>query len=194
VLRRIERVGVPLLTNGVIAMVTKLASCFVALGLGALLAGCSEMTTEQKMQKYMESYYPSSGDNLYEVAFDWGAYVIKTEAVGGAAAQGVNTAYRGYIVMRPRPKAKSTEQGLAVYLINPKGEVWKTGALAEIPLSKQRDEVVVIKEGNSTSTSTKTIHSVSEPVIDHFLDKKSQWRRHGVLERNGDKSTLKLAT
>jgi len=174
-------------------MSIKFASCLAAFGLGALLVGCSKPTTEQRMQKHMEFYYPSTGDYTYEVVFDWGVYAIKTEAAMAQTVHRDSESYRSYIVMRPRPKAGSVEQGLAIYLINPKGEVWKTTDVG-IAASRQREEVEVTKDEGGTATMTRTIQSISEPVIDHFLDNAKRWQRYGTLEPgNGQKSTLVLA-
>ena len=53
----------------------KLKTILAALCATFLLAGCEESLDDQ-MTEYMEFYYPSSGAFWYDIAFDWGSYLI----------------------------------------------------------------------------------------------------------------------
>jgi hypothetical protein len=141
-----------------------------------------EKTLEQQMQEYMEFYFPTSGQYTYNIAFDWGEYIITTGATGEEELHPDSEPYRGYITMRPIISDSTLVQNLPTYLITPKGVVWQNFNTAGIPASSHREEITVEKSGSTTSTSTVTIESVSEPVIDNFQENKQNWEKYGKLE------------
>ena len=153
-----------------------------------IIGGCSE-STEEQMEKYLEFYFPSTGSYFYEIKFDWGTYLIVTEAKPGEEVHDDSKPYRGFVTMRPSV-AGAGEESFPIYLVTPQGEVWTSNRHDAIPKEKQRKEVVV--DGSSTMTST--ITSASEPVIDDFLANKAQWKRHGSLTTKGDKSEFERAS
>ncbi len=145
---------------------------------------------ETQMQKYMEFYYPSTGQFVYHVTFDWGEYTITTEAKLGETVHQDSKPYVGYITLRPKVVKPTSDINPAIYLITPTGEVWKTSDSDKIPKLKEREEVTEEKSNNMTTINTLTIQSVSEPVIDHFRAHPQSWARFGKLINQGKKVKL----
>jgi len=151
-----------------------------AMVLMAGLMGCTK-TVESQMQDYLEFYYPTSGIYYYQINFEWGDYIIDTGASADEELHPDSELYRGYITARTSTAVTPEGEKLHTYLVTPKGEVWITDA-SDIPETKTRQEVVIEKTDSGTSTSTSTINSTSEPVIDHFLNHKDAWKKYGTLK------------
>ena len=149
-----------------------------------VVAGCSK-STEDQMREYIEFYYPTTGEYTYEIVFDWGLYVITTSHKPDEQVHPDSEPYKGYIVMRPSPK-ESSQKEFPLYLITPEGSVWTHAISDAIAETKTREEVVTEKSGSVTSTSITTINSPLEPVVDHFLSHKEEWKDHGRLVKDGD--------
>ena len=147
---------------------------------------CSK-TVESQMQEYIEFYYPTSGTFYYQIAFEWGDYVIDTGASFEEELHADSELYRGYITARTSVAATPDGEKLRTYLVTPKGDVWTTEA-TDIAETKSREEVVEEKTDYGTSTSTTTINSSSEPVIDHFLANKDAWKKYGTLKSSDGKN------
>ena len=157
------------------------------------LMGCSK-TVESQMQEYLEFYYPTSGIYYYQINFEWGDYMIDTGASADEELHPDSELYRGYITARTSVAVTPEGEKLYTYLVTPKGEVWRTDA-GDIAETKSRQEVVIEKTDSGTSTSTTTINSTSEPVIDHFLNHKEAWQKYGTLKSTDGKSySLELET
>lgn len=155
------------------------------------LAGCTK-SVESQMQEYLEFYYPSSGTFYYQIAFEWGDYIIDTGASADEELHSDSELYRGYITARTSVAVTPDGEKLKTYLITPKGDVWITD-VTDIAETKTRKEVIEEKTDFGTSTSTTTINSSSEPVIDHFLANKDAWKRYGTLKsRDGKSYSLEL--
>ena len=154
-----------------------------------LVIGCGK-STEEQMREYVEFYYPTTGEYSYDIVFDWGSYVVTTSHKPDEQVHPDSEPYKGYIVMRPSPKERSQNQ-FPIYLIAPEGSVWTHPVSDDIPETKTREEVVTEKSGSVTSTSTTTINSPLEPVVDHFLSNKSEWKDYGRLVKDGDGYKLK---
>jgi len=165
-------------------MLTNLKMTVLIFALG--LMACSK-TVESQMQEYLEFYYPTSGTNYYQIAFAWGDYIIDTGASADEELHPDSELYRGYITARTSSATTPEGEKLYTYLVTPKGEVWITDA-NDIPENKSRQEVVIEKTDSGTSTSTTTINSTSEPVIDHFLNHKEAWKKYGTLKSTDGKS------
>lgn len=165
------------------AVVLCAVTCFL------LLAGCSK-TTEEQMQEYIEFYYPTTGQYTYEIMFDWGSYVIVTGANADEELHTDSQPYRGYTAMRPQPNPGGEKSNFSIYLITPEGDVVIITSGGEIPELKSRDEVTVEKTEYGTSTQTVTIQSPLEPVVDHFLAHRDQWRAYGKVESVSGRSTF----
>ena len=144
------------------------------------LIGCSK-TVESQMQEYLVFYFPSSGTFFYQIAFDWGDYTIETGASADEELHPDSELYRGYITARTSLSVTPEGEKLHTYLVTPKGDVWITDA-KDIPETKTRQEVVEEKTEYGTSTSTTTINSSSEPVIDYFFSNKDNWKKYGVIQ------------
>jgi hypothetical protein len=164
-----------------------------AIVLVAGLTGCTK-TVESQMQDYLEFYYPTSGIYNYQISFEWGDYTIDTGASADEDLHPDSELYRGYITARTSILTTPEGEKLHTYLVTPKGEVWITDA-GDIPETKTRQEVVIEKTDGGTSTSTTTINSSSEPVIDHFLNHKEAWKKYGTLKSTDGKNySLELET
>lgn len=155
-----------------------------------LLQGCSK-TVESQMQEYLEFYYPSSGSFYYQIVFEWGDYVIDTGAIPDEVVHPDSEKYKGYITARTSLSTTPDGEELKSYLVTPSGEVWTTTA-RDIPERSEREEVTEEKTQYGTSTSTTTINSSLEPLVDDFLISKSGWKKYGILKSSGGKSTLVL--
>jgi hypothetical protein len=147
------------------------------------LTACSN-NVESQMQEYLEFYYPSTGTNFYQIDFEWGSYMIDTGASADEELHPDSELYRGYITARASVAVTPGVEKLYTYLVTPKGNVWITEA-KDIPETKTRQEVIEEKTQYGTSTSTTTISSSSEPVIDYFLQNKEAWRKYGTLKTTG---------
>ncbi|MCB0281593.1 MAG: hypothetical protein KDF60_03360 [Calditrichaeota bacterium] len=141
-----------------------------------------EKTLEEQMQEYLEFYFPTTGQNSYEIVFEWGHYTISTGATANEELHPDSEPYRGYITMRPVISDSSKVQNLPTYLVTPKGEVWRSFNTKEIRASSHREEITVEKTDTATNTTTVTIESVSEPVIDNFQENRQNWEKYGKLE------------
>jgi len=151
-----------------------------------ILVSCTK-TVETQMQKYLEFYYPTTGTNYYEIAFDWGDYIIDTGASADEELHSDSEPYRGYVTARTSVTATPDGEKLYTYLVTPKGDVWITEA-KDIAESSDRQEVVEEKTDYGTSTSTTTINSTLEPVVDHFLKHKESWKKYGSLKSSNGKN------
>ncbi len=150
---------------------------------------CSK-TADAQMQMYLETYYPTSGTFSYQIAFDWGDYDIHTGANATEKLSPEAGPYRGFITMRPSVAMTNNNEQLKTYLVTPDGEVWTTTA-SDIPATITRKEVFTKKTQYGTSTTTKTITSASEPVIDYFKTHKGSWEKYAALKSSdGKKYTL----
>ena len=165
------------------------AICF-ALAALSVLTGCGKKSEEVQMQQYMEFYYPSTTESTYEIVFDWGQYVISTHTPVSEKVHADAEKYRGYITMRPSAAQPSVGAQKATYLITPEGQVWALADASGIAASGSREEIT--KDGGSTSTVT--VQSPSEPVIDHFLANPDAWKRYGTVEGSDGKYKFKPAT
>jgi hypothetical protein len=163
---------------------TQLLLCFIAL---TILAGCTK-STEEQMKQYIEFYYPTTGEALYEINFDWGMYSIMTGAGNDDELSAESEPYRGYITMRPLSNDSSNK--LPVYLITKEGAVWTFEFPNEIAPVKTREEVTIEQHGSGTTTNTVTINSPLEAVVDHFASNPSKWKAYGKLRKNGDSYSL----
>lgn len=170
-------------------------SCLMGalVALTGALTGCGKKSDEAMVREYMEFYYPPKTESTYDIIFDWGTYVISTHTPVDEEVHPDAQKYRGYITMRPdvvKPKEGFTA---LTYLITPQGQVWSLADSSQIPAAGNREEVTVEKTAQSTSTSTTTIQSPSEPVIDHFLANPAAWQRYGTLEKSGDQYKFKAS-
>ena len=93
--------------------------------------------------------------------------------------------------MRPFLNDTTQKSDFPVYLITSKGEVWKTLDTKSIPENKTRVEIIEEKNEYGASRKTSTINSISEPVIDNFLQNKSVWQKYGMLKTDGKQSSFK---
>ena len=150
------------------------------------LTGCSK-SVESQMQQYLEFYYPTTGTYFYQIDFEWGSYMIDTGASADEELHHDSELYRGYITARTALATTPQGEKLYTYLVTPKGTVWITDA-TDIAESKTRQEVVEEKTTYGTSTSTTTITSSSEPVIDHFLQNKQAWKKYGAMKSTDGKN------
>ena len=151
-----------------------------------MLVSCSK-TVETQMQEYLEFYFPTSGIYNYQIAFDWGDYIIDTGASADEELQPDSEPYRGYITARTSVTATPDGEKLFTYLVTPKGDVWITEA-KDIAEASNRQEVVEEKTDYGTSTSTTTINSTLEPVVDHFLKHSEAWKKYGSLKSSDGKN------
>ena len=154
--------------------------------LAVTLAACSS-SVESQMQEYLEFYYPSTGTFFYQIDFEWGSYMIDTGASADEELHPDSELYRGYITARTTTDITPEGEKLYTYLVTPKGNVWITEA-KDIPETKTRQEVIEEKTQYGTSTSTTTITSSSEPVIDNFLQNKENWKKYGTLKTTDGKN------
>ena len=145
-------------------------------------------TTEQQMNQYIEFYYPTTGEATYEINFDWGYYSIITGAGNEEELSPASEPYRGYITLRPRPNNEEDFKNFSAYLITKNGEVWICKQANEIAPVKTREEIVV----ENQSTSTTTINSPLEAVVDHFNANPSKWESYGTLKKQGEDYSLEL--
>ena len=94
--------------------------------------------------------------------------------------------------MRPNVEITPAKEALFIYLITPAGEVWHSREFS-IPENVSRQVVVEEKTDFGTSTTTTTINSSSEPIIDHFKKNETSWTKYGDLKSNdGQKFSLHL--
>lgn len=170
----------------------KLRKFLAALGATFLLAGC-EKSLDDQMTEYMEFYYPSSGAFWYDIAFDWGSYLITTHDKLDEEVHPDSERFRGYVTLRPTVAAPAEGLDPKVFLISPQGEVWSIERSVDIAKSTTRDEVIVERVQGGTMTQTRTINSESEPVIDHFLANPAAWDRYGTMVADGDGFELERA-
>jgi len=156
-----------------------------------LWISCSK-TTEEQMREYIEFYFPSTGQYYYDIVFEWGTYAINTGPDAEEELHADSEPYRGYITMRPHINQNTNLEKLPIYLITPGGEVWITENADSIAESKSRKEITIKKTDYGTSTKTITINSSLEPIVDHYLENKDQWKKYGKLESSNGKYILKL--
>lgn len=157
-----------------------LAALFALIGLSA-----SSKNTENPMRKYLESYYPSTGETRYEIGFSWGSYDIYTTGAALSGSQGNDARYAGYIVARPSVARKSGNTRHWTYLVTPGGKVWQRFDNGDIAVHGHRKQVRETIAGSVTARSTPCVESPAEPVIDDFLDHPDKWSRYGTLVGNG---------
>jgi len=150
------------------------------------LLGCTK-TVESQMQEYLEFYYPSSGTFFYQIAFEWGDYMIDTGASADEELHPDSELYRSFITARTSSTVTAQGEKLYTYLVTPKGDVWITD-VTDIAETITRQEIIEEKTEYGTSTSTTTINSSSEPVIDHFLKNRGAWTKYGTLKSSDGKS------
>lgn len=155
-----------------------------------LLIGCDK-SVQSQMQQYMEFYYPTTGKFFYEITFDWGTYTIDTEAALDDEVYKDSQPYRGYITMRPNVETTPAGEELFIFIITPEGEVWKSQDFS-IEQTKTREEVIEETTEHGTSTSTTTINSTSEPIIDRFWANKKAWTKYGELKSDDGKGVTLL--
>lgn len=159
---------------------TLFATLFALVGLGA----CSK-NTETQIQKYLAFYYPSGTDTSYEISFEWGVYDIYTTEPAVSGPAGDEARYGGYIIARPTVDRATPGERYWTYLVTPDGKVWRRIDGGSIPASGHRKKVTVSNDGNATTTTTLTIESPAEPVIDDFLRQPEVWSRYGALVARG---------
>ncbi len=167
----------------------KLKTILAALCATFLLAGCEE-TLDDQMTEYMEFYYPSTGDFWYDIAFDWGSYLITTHDKMDEEVHPDSEPFRGYVTLRPTVATPAEGLDPKLFLINPDGEVWTIERAVDIAKSTTREEVTVERVQGGTMTQTRTIQSESEPVILHFLANQGAWSRYGTMVADGDSYEL----
>ena len=151
----------------------------------------NERKLNSQLKKYMEFYYPTTGQFTYNVAFDWGNYIITTENALTTQVHNDSKPYLGFITLRPVVKDSGSSEKPMVYLITPRGEVWENSARSNIPQENTRVEETVEKTAHGKSTMSVTYTSVSEPVIDHFRTQPNEWTKLGQLEIKGKKTKFK---
>lgn len=149
----------------------------------AIAAGARRGTD---MTPYLEFYFPTTGQGIYHVVFDWGEYLILTEAGPDEDLHPDGEAFRGHVTMRPRV-AEGKSGPATIYCVTPAGEVWATDQGDSVPAAHHREEVV--REG--TTTTTTTIESPGEAVILSLRESPAIWRRHGTLEVKRRKTTFR---
>jgi hypothetical protein len=142
--------------------------------------------------KYMEFYYPSTSKATYEILFPWGTYVVTTEDPLTSEVHKDSRPYLGYITFRPIVSVPSKELQPSLFLITPDGTVWEHPFDQKIEKEKQRTEVIKKEHEAGITTTSMTITSISEPVIDHFKTNNDQWNRYGNLEIIKGKTRLTL--
>lgn len=149
-----------------------------------IVFGVSSITAQQDTQKlvdqYIEFYYPTTGPAFYEIVFDWGIYMIDTGHALEDSVHADSEPYKGYITMRPFVNEDETIEERYTYIILANGDVWRTDA-TDMEKTNPREEVVIEKNENGTSTMTTTINSYLEPVVDHYLSNPSEWKEYGAL-------------
>ncbi len=118
----------------------KLKTILAALCATVLLAGCEE-TLDDQMTEYMEFYYPSTGAFWYDIAFDWGSYLITTHDKMDEEVHPDSERFRGYVTLRPTVTAPSEGLDPKLFLISPQGEVWSIARSVDIAKSTSREEV-----------------------------------------------------
>ena len=159
--------------------------CFI-LGVHSTTA---QQDTQKLVDQYIEFYYPTTGAYFYEIAFDWGMYMIDT---GHALEDSVHVdseRYKGYITLRPFPNGVQNAELLFTYIVLTDGDVWRTDA-TDMEKTNPREEVVIEKDEYGTSTMTTTINSYLEPVVDHYLSNPTQWEKYGSLVIRKNKYVL----
>jgi hypothetical protein len=155
-----------------------------------LLAACGgAISGDRDMKKYLEFYFPTTGAASYTILYDWGEYLVITEAGPRDELHPDTEPYRGFVTMRPYPaEGTSVVPAPPIYCITPAGEVWTTTETAAVPAIKKRVEVQ--DKGGGTVLTT-TIESPGEAVIDSFHDDREIWARFGTLEVKGGKTRFK---
>lgn len=149
----------------------------IVLGLGA----CGSKSTQDQIDEYLAFYYPTTGDFFYQIIFDWGEYLIITHAKPDEQVHPDSEPYRGYITFRPSADVDEKGQPLFIYLVTPRGDVWRHANDGSIPETIVREEIVT--EGSMTTTTT--IDSPSEPVIQDYLHNPQNWQRYAQLVPDG---------
>ena len=147
---------------------------------------------EIDLRKYMVFYYPSTNQATYTIVFPWGNYTITTEDSLSVEVHEDSKPYLGFITLRPTIATPSNHVKPSLFLITPEGEVWEKSTGQGIPNEKERKEIIEKKHESGITTTTRTICSVSEPVIDHFRTNKEQWTKYGILELIKGKTRLKI--
>ncbi len=146
---------------------------------------------ESNLKKYMEFYYPSTNQATYTIRFPWGNYTITTENPLSSEVHEDSKPYLGFITFRPTITTPSNHIKPSLFLITSEGEVWENHTGQKIPNEKERKEIIEKKHESGITTTTRSICSVSEPVIDHFRTNKEQWTKYGILEVIKGKTRLK---
>lgn len=154
-----------------------------------LLTGCGPKSTQDMVDQYLEFYYPSTGDFFYQIVFDWGEYLIMTHAKVDEEVHPDSEPYRGYITFRPSTATDDKGQPVMIYLVTPDGDVWMHPNDGSITESTTREEVV--EEGSMTTTTT--IESPSEPIIQDYSRNPQNWKRYAKLIAKGEKYDLEYA-
>ncbi len=149
-----------------------------------------EKSLQSQIDEYILFYYPTTSQYFYEISFDWGYYIIDTGPALDEVVHKDSEPYKGFITLRPKVTSNAPQEKLATYLITPQGEVWKTFA-DDIPESSSREEVVEEKTEYGTSTSTTTINSTMEPVVNHFKTNKNFWQKYANIEGSEGNYSLK---
>jgi len=146
------------------------------------------------LRKYMEFYYPSTSKATYEILFPWGTYIVTTEDTLTSEVHIDSRPYLGYITFRPMVSTPTSQIQPSLFLITPDGIVWEHPFDQKIEKEKQRTELIKKEHDAGITTTSMTIISISEPVIDHFKTNKHQWTRYGNLEIIKGKTRLTLDT
>lgn len=157
-------------------------STFTCLFLAVTIVTGQSKKTEKMMQDYLAFYFPATGESFYEITFDWGSYTFITGAGPDDELHPDSEPYRGFVTARPSP-LNSDEGEMPSFLITPKGEVWvHQEQEGEIPEYNSREEKVVEKDKYGTTTTTTTIQSPLEPLVDHFKEHPEGWNKYGVIQ------------
>lgn len=156
------------------------------------LAGC-DRGPEGEIEDYLTFYYPTTGRVYYQMAYDWGDYLIETGPSADEELHPDSEPYRGFVTMRPAAGAAPPDPAFAMYLATPEGEVWRADTGTDIAETSQREEVTVETTDNATATTTMTVQSYAEPVIDDFLANPDRWTRYGTLTVDGEETSFEAA-
>jgi hypothetical protein len=119
-------------------------------------------------------------------------YIITTEDPLASEVHEDSRPYLGFITFRPMVSTPTSQIQPSLFLITPDGTVWEHPLDQNIPNEKQRTEVIKKEHDTGITTTSMTITSISEPVIDHFKTNKHQWNRYGSLKILKGKTRLTL--
>ena len=135
------------------------------------------------LDKYLQCYFPTTGEAYYEIMFEDYLYIIDTGSGMDEEVSEASTPYKGFISFRP------SSNDLPTYLVTPEGIVWFTVS-DDIEEIISREESIVEKTEWGTSTSTMYIDSRLEPVVNHFRENPDTWKKYGTLTSKKGKYKL----